>query len=605
MARYRQADEYFTNLFEGRIKVLIIIILFSYGILIFKFWKVQIAEGDVYKGFALNNRIRSVIIQPPRGKIFDSEGNILADNRPSFDVEVMIEDVPNDKKEEISQGLSEILNIPQKSILKTINLSRRVPYVPEKIARDIDICQLTEIQETREKFPGINVQAIPVRDYKKGKFASHILGYIGKISPSEYTQLKEKGYYIQDYIGRMGIENVMEGYLKGEHGGMQIQVDSRGYTDKILGSKDPVPGSDIYLTIDSALQEKVESVMQDKSGAIIVMDPRNGNVLALSSTPSFDPNIFVKPTQSAQINKIFSSKKKYLINRAIREQYPPGSTFKVLVAITALEKGTLSTRDYYFCNGKFYLGSLVFKCWYKYGHGNVNIIDAIRYSCNVFFYNVGHRLKVKDIHKWADQFGFGKKTGIDLDKEIEGVNPSNEWKKRNIGESWYPGDTINLSIGQGYMLITPIQLACYLCAIANGGLLYKPRLIDKIVSTSGEIIATNPVKVNNKINMSDKNYKIIRQGMAEVVESRYGTGSKARVKGFTASGKTGTIQMGFKENQINHAWFMGFAPNEAPEIAIVIFIENAVSGGTDAAPIAGEILDFYLYKRGKNIAKKD
>jgi len=605
MTKYRQADEYFANLFEGRIKILIIIILVFYGTLIFRFWKVQVVEGDIYKEFALNNRIRSVIIQPPRGKIFDSEGAVLADNRPGFDVEVIIEDVPVDKKEQISEGLSEILNISQSTILKTIRLSRRVPYVPEKIARDINICQLTELQETREKFPGINVQAIPVRDYKRGKFASHILGYIGKLSPSEYAQLKEQGYNIQDYIGRMGIEAVMEPYLKGVHGGMQIQVDSRGYTDKVLGVKDPVPGADVYLTIDSALQEKVESLMQDRSGAIIVMDPRNGNVLAMSSTPSFDPNIFVKPTPIILLNKIFSSSKKYLINRAIREQYPPGSTFKLLIGISALEKGTLSNRDYYFCNGKFYLGSLVFKCWYKYGHGNVNIIDAIRYSCNVFFYNVGHRLKVKDIHKWADQFGFGKQTGIDLDREIPGVNPSNEWKKMNIGESWYPGDTINLSIGQGYMLITPLQLACYLCAIANGGYLYKPRLIDKIVSNNGEVIEKKPVKLNNKINLSEKTYKLIRQGMAEVVESRYGTGSKARIKGFTASGKTGTIQMGFKENQVNHAWFMGFAPNEAPEIAVVIFIENAVSGGTDAAPIAGEIFDFYLYKRGRFIAKKE
>lgn len=600
MVRNSRAEEHFSNRFEGRTYFLLMIVICAFLFLVFNLWKVQVLKGSWFQELSKNNRIRKIVIPSPRGTIYDRKGIILADNRPSFDIEIIIEDIPKDKKIEISKNLASILDISQKKILKKIQLSRRVPYVPEKIARDVSIDKITKIQEVREKFPGISTVPVPIRNYRFGNHASHLIGYIGKLTSSEYKSRKDKGYHIQDYIGKLGIERVMETQLKGIHGGMQVQVDNRGYTDEYLGVKDPIPGNSVYLTIDHHLQIKAESLLEDKTGAIVVMDTRNGDVLALASSSSFDPNLFVKPTPPEIIRELFQSKNKYLINKATREQYPPGSTFKILVAIAALELGGLTVVDKYYCNGAFDLGKFTFHCWFRGGHGHLTIIEAIRYSCNVFFYNLGHKvLGVRDIHHWCDEFGFGKKTGIDLDREIAGVNPSNAWKRKTFGEPWYPGDTINLCIGQGYILVTPLQLACYVTAIANGGKLFKPKIIDKIISNTGKVIKSYTSEIKSEIKISSNTLKIVQQGMKEVVQHKYGTGIKARVKGHEASGKTGTIQMGTADNRIHHAWFMGYTPSDKPEISVVILIENAESGGTDAAPVAKEIFKYYYKNLGE------
>lgn len=599
MARSKRIEPYFLDKFEGRTKFLIVAIICAFGFLIFNFWQVQVMQGKWFLELSLNNRVRKLLITAPRGTIYDSKGVILADTRPSFDVEVIIEDIPKQHKDEIAATLGAILNMPKETVLSKIQISHLVPYVPEKIKTDIDIAQVTKIEELTDKFPGITIRPVPVRAYRFGSHVSHVLGYIGKLSPDEYKILKEDGYSLNDVIGKMGIEKTMESYLKGTHGGMQVQVDHRGYTDKILGIKEPVPGNNVYLTIDHHLQEKVESIMKDKTGAVIVIDPRNGNALTMASFPQFDPNIFVKPTNSNTIHDLFTDEKKYLVNKAIRGRYPAGSTFKMLVATAGLETGGLNLATRYSCNGKFFFGILKFRCWFPSGHGAVNVVEALRYSCNVFFYNLGHRLLgVNDIHMWADRFGFGEKTGIELDYEDTGINPSNEWKKMTHGEPWYPGDTINLSIGQGYILITPLQLACYGCALATGGILMKPRIVDKIVSCDGKIIKSFPTVTRSKIKMSPETIKIIQQGMTEVVQHRYGTGIKARVPGITVAGKTGTIQMGYKNGkQITHGWFLGVAPMESPEIVVVVLVEHALSGGSVAAPLASEIMKFYFKNR--------
>ena len=597
MVRTYRAEKHFIGMFEGRIKFIALAVICVFLFLTLALYKIQVIQGDWFKELARNNRVRKLLIPAPRGNIYDRKGVILADNRPSFDVEVIIEDVPKNKKEDIAKQLSAIVKIPQEKILKKINLSRRVPYVPEIIVRDIDIAAVSKIQEHREQFPGININPVPIREYRFKSHASHIIGYIGRISSSEYKQKKNSGYDINDYIGKTGIEKVMEDYLKGIHGGMQVQVDNRGYLDKILGVKEPVAGNNVYLTIDHHLQKYIETLMPEQSGCIIVMDVKNGNILALASFPEFDPNLFVKPTPSKIINELFQSKRKYLINKAIREIYPPGSTYKMLIATAALESGGLTVGDKYFCNGSFNFGKFTFHCWYRAGHGSLSIVEALRYSCNVFFYNVGSKiLGIQQIHKWNDNFGFGKKTGIDLDREAKGLNPSKKWKKETLNLPWYPGDTVNMAIGQGYMLVTPIQLACYVCAIANEGNLLKPKLIDKIVSNNGTVIKSFKPVVRKKIDISAQTIKIIKQGMKEVVQHKYGTGKKARVKNVPVSGKTGTIQMGTPAHRIHHAWFCGFAPSDDPEIAFVVFVENASSGGQSAAPIASKIVDYYFNK---------
>ncbi|MDX9702697.1 MAG: penicillin-binding protein 2 [Candidatus Auribacterota bacterium] len=605
MVRIRRAEEHFIGQFEGRIKFLVLGIFFCFAFLWFSCWRIQILHGEWFVELARNNRVRKIIIPAPRGNIYDRKGVILADNRPSFDVEVVIEDIPNEKKNSIVHKLASILDISEETILRKIQISRHVPYVPEKIVRDINMQQLNMIMENREYFPGISIQPTPVRDYRFGPHASHVLGYIGKLSSEEYKRLKSESYFMQDYIGKMGIEKELERYLKGEHGGMQVQVDNRGYTDDILGVKEPVPGSNVYLTIDHHLQMYIESLMMDHTGAVVVMDVRNGDVLAMASFPEYDPNLFVKPTSTEIIRELFQSKHKYLINKAIREVYPPGSTFKMLVALSAMESSGLTIADKYYCNGSFVMGKFTWKCWHKAGHGWVNVIEAIRYSCNVFFYNLGHKMiGVHQIHNWADQFGFGKKTGILLDAESAGVNPDKTWKKYTLNLPWYPGDTINLSIGQGFMLVTPLQLVSFMVAIANGGELLQPRLVERVVSNTGEVLQSFPRVVLNKIKMSENTYKVIAEGMKEVVQHDYGTGKKAAVKDIPVSGKTGTIQMGTPQNRIHHAWFCGFAPSDNPEIAFIILVEQGTSGGTYAAPIAGKIVDFYFKNKPQVLANQ-
>lgn len=605
MVRTRRAEEHFIGQFEGRIKFLVFGIVICFAFLWLSFWKVQIIRGEWFTELARNNRVRKITIPAPRGHIYDRKGVILADNRPSFDVEVIIEDIPKNQKDEIAAKLASVLELPEERILNKIQISRRVPYVPEKIVRDISIEQLTRIQEQREDFPGITIQPVPVRDYRFGPHASHVLGYIGKLSSNEYARLKDDGYFIQDTIGKMGVEYKFEQYLKGEHGGMQVQVDNRGYTDDILGVKEPVPGNNVYLTIDHHLQLFVESLMVDQTGAVVVMDVRTGDVLALASFPEYDPNVFIKPVSSEIITELFQSEHKYLINKTIREVYPPGSTFKMLVALSAMESGGLNVADKYFCNGSFQMGGFTWHCWHRAGHGWVNVIEAIRYSCNVFFYNLGQKVVgVHQIHDWADRFGFGKKTGIMLDREASGVNPDKTWKRGRVKLPWYPGDTINLSIGQGFMLVTPLQLTTYIAAIANGGEVLRPRLVDKVVSNTGEVIQSYPPVVRNKIDISENAYEVVVEGMEEVVQHQYGTGKKAAVEDVPVSGKTGTIQMGTRDNRIHHAWFSGFAPSDNPQIAFVVLIEHGTSGGTDAAPLAGKIVDFYFNNQPQSIAQK-
>ncbi|RJP57496.1 MAG: penicillin-binding protein 2 [Candidatus Auribacter fodinae] len=595
MVRNKRVEEYFSGQFEGRIKFIVFLIICVFGFLLYNFWRVQLLNGEWYSELARNNRVRKVVIPAPRGSVYDAKGIILADNRPSYDVEVVVEDIPSDKKEDIANRLSKILDMPETAILQTIKLSRRVPYVQEKVKRDVTMEQVTQIEEIRDYLPGITIRPVPVRDYRFGNHAAHILGYIGKLTAREYELLKGDGYYIQDSIGKMGIERTMEEFLKGEHGGMQVQVDSKGYTDEILGIREPNPGNNVYLTIDHYLQNHIEGLMKDNDGAAVVINPKNGDVLAMASFPDFDPNIFIRQTSKEDLKHIFSGEKNVLMNKAIRGGYPPGSTFKMLIAIAALEDGGLTVGDKYFCNGSFDFGQFIFHCWFRGGHGSVNISEALRYSCNVFFYNLGHKiLGVHDIHEWSHNFGFGEKTGLLLDGEIAGINPSNEWKKQRFGEPWYPGDTINLCIGQGYMLVTPLQLAMYVAALANGGTLYRPRLVDKIVSNSGRILKTFPIEKHRQIDMSEDTWRIIYHAMEEVVQHRYGTGMKARVEGIPVAGKTGTIQLGTPENRRHHAWFVGFAPSDDPQIAVVVLMEDARSGGTDAAPIASKIIEFYL-----------
>jgi len=522
--------------------------------------------------------------------MYDATGVLLVDNRPSYDVELYPNEISD--YESVVTTLSSILEIPKKKILRKTKRGSYIPYLPVTIAQDVGIDKVTVIEEQKPHLTGVNVHVRALRNYVYNDYAAHMLGYVGRITAKEYDTLKDQGYLPNDVIGKTGIEKTYDGQLGGKSGAMQIQVNNRGLKDKILSARKPIIGNDLYLTIDSRLQDVVETELAEKTGAIVVMNPKNGNILAYASKPSFDPNVFLRSNNRKDIGKLLTDKRRPLIDRVISGLYSPGSVFKIIVALTAIETKTINAGSRFYCPGYFMLGKARFNCWRKYGHGTLTLINALKYSCNVFFYKVGMQLGSTAISEGAKKFLLGQKTGIALPYEKKGMVPSPAWKKRVKKRSWMGGDTANFSIGQGFLLVTPIQVASFVSAIANGGIVYKPQIIHKIVRPKGKEITITP-QVRTDIHADAKNLAIIKKGMYQVVNERDGSGHKAYVKDLAVCGKTGTVEYGSRDNEKNHAWFAGYAPEKQPEICVVVLVEAAKSGGVDAAPIAQKIFKRY------------
>ncbi|MCK4947091.1 MAG: penicillin-binding protein 2, partial [Candidatus Aureabacteria bacterium] len=462
-----------------RLRILLFLGIIFLAVIVIKLFMIQIIDYVKYKEYSLNNRIRLVNITPQRGNIYDRDKRLLADSRPSYNVTLIEEDIKD--KEKTILFLEEILDIGRKYIEKKLGEYRYQPYTPVVIKRDISLETVASIEEDDLDYPGVVVERVPVRHYVYGSVGSTFLGYVGRISGIEYKSRKDKGYSVEDVIGRTGIEKEYEAFLRGRPGGMQVQVDSLGYRDKVLKTQPSVRGYDIYTTVDSDLQRDVEKTFKDiAAGVVIVMNPRNGNILAMASKPSFNPNVFSGSAAGEEISRLINNKSSPLLNRAVRGFYPPGSIFKLVVMLAFLERNGFSVSAAYTCNGEFPYGDTVFNCWNKEGHGQVSLLNAVKYSCNVYFFNEGLKCGVDSIINKAKSFGFGEKTGIDISGELSPELPSRNWKKRKFGQSWYEGDTVNLSIGQGYMLVTPIQTAVFLSAIANGGKIYRPRTVQYV-----------------------------------------------------------------------------------------------------------------------------
>ena len=578
-----------------RLRILLFLGIIFLAVIVIKLFMIQIIDYVKYKEYSLNNRIRLVNITPQRGNIYDRDKRLLADSRPSYNVTLIEEDIKD--KEKTILFLEEILDIGRKYIEKKLGEYRYQPYTPVVIKRDISLETVASIEEDDLDYPGVVVERVPVRHYVYGSVGSTFLGYVGRISGIEYKSRKDKGYSVEDVIGRTGIEKEYEAFLRGRPGGMQVQVDSLGYRDKVLKTQPSVRGYDIYTTVDSDLQRDVEKTFKDiAAGVVIVMNPRNGNILAMASKPSFNPNVFSGSAAGEEISRLINNKSSPLLNRAVRGFYPPGSIFKLVVMLAFLERNGFSVSAAYTCNGEFPYGDTVFNCWNKEGHGQVSLLNAVKYSCNVYFFNEGLKCGVDSIINKAKSFGFGEKTGIDISGELSPELPSRNWKKRKFGQSWYEGDTVNLSIGQGYMLVTPIQTAVFLSAIANGGKIYRPRTVQYVAQhdTQDKIKEFLPF-VRRDLLIRQKQLDIIKESMWKVVSERGGTGMAAAVEGFDVCGKTGTAEYG----KGTHAWFCGFAPRDNPEVVVVVLVEGGESGGKSAAPIAGEIFKSYLKNKNK------
>lgn len=540
---------------------------------------VQVLRFPYYSKLSKDNAIRIIPIEGPRGTIFDRNGVPLVNDRISFSVAVVYQELRN--REKMIRLLANILNIPRKDVESAIDKSAKKPYAPFTIVEDIDKDKAFILEEESFDIRGLVIETRSVRNYIYNNIGSHVFGYLSEISEEELENLKVYGYRMKDLVGRDGLEKYYDKDLAGIDGGVQIQVDNKGRQVGILGYREPKKGKDLYLTIDITLQEACDKVLEGKPGAVIIMDPNTGEILALSSSPSYDPNIFVRSEGSAERLKLLRNKIKYpLFNRAISGLYPPGSVFKVVIASAALQLKRIGLETHFNCTGTYILGRGKFGCWKEGGHGQQNVTDALMNSCNVFFYNTGRALGVESIEEFTHIFGFGKKTGIDLPEEAKGIVPGRIWKKIHRKDNWYEGDTVNYAIGQGYVVVTPIQLLDMMAIMANKGNMVKPYIVKRVDSKDVPGIGHKSIELNSNT------VKIVRKGLYKVVNDENGTGKRAKVEGAAVAGKTGTAQ---NPSGKTHAWFAGFAPFNNARICLVVFLEHGGKGGLEPSEMAKEL----------------
>jgi len=541
----------------------------------------QVVRFGYYSALSKNNSIRIIPIDGPRGNIFDRNGVPVVSNRLSFDVAVVYQEAKD--KQKLIRALSDTLKIPPREIARIFDKARARPYTPVTVLEDIDKNKAISLEEAGFDMGGLMIETRSRRDYIYNNTGSHIFGYLSEIGDDELEGLRDYGYRMKDLVGRSGLERQYEAYLRGSDGGTQIEVDSRGRQTRILGVKEPSDGKDLYLTIDIGLQDACDKLLGDRKGAICVMNPGTGEVLALASHPAFNPNVFVMPKSSEERVALLKDKVgRPLSNKAISGLYAPGSVFKVVTASAALETGRIRPSTRFFCPGSYRLGRAKFDCWKAEGHGSQNITEALTNSCDVFFYNTGRAAGVDAIEAYAKLFGLGRPTGIDLPDEVSGLVPGRAWKKSYRRAAWFEGDTVNYSIGQGYLLVTPIQVMDMMGVIANNGSLVRPFIVKRI--GDAYIQPERP----RKIGIGADTINVVREGLYEVVNNENGTGKRAKVDGVIVAGKTGTAE---NPQGRTHAWFAGFAPYDNPKVCAVVFLEHGGHGGLGATDVARGIFE--------------
>ncbi len=581
---------------KKRLSDFYLLITLCFVVIIVNLWYLQIIKGKEYEQRAINNCIRSLVEEAPRGEIYDRYGNILVTNRPAVNFSVIPAELEDYKG--LVEEFSVIMPIDYTYIKEKIQNKWQNPFQALTLKRDLEKEKIITIEEQKYKFKGILLTVQPERKYLFQSLAAHLIGYVNEISEEELKISTFKNLIGGDIIGKTGLERYYDSYLRGEKGSKNVEVDALGREIATINVENPIAGNDIYLTIDSNFQQFIEEQMVEKKGAIIVSDPSSGKILAMASYPDYNPNIFTQQMTTIQWQEIVQNKDNVMCNRNIQSIYPPGSIFKLVVAMAALEEGLINNSSIINCSGHYKIGDTLFRCWKESGHGNISIIDAIANSCNIFFYNTGQKIGIDKLNYYAKLFGFGSITDIDLPGEQEGLLPSDDWKRKTFNQPWYPGDTVNLSIGQGYLLVTPLQIHNMLCIIANEGYSYKPYNVEKIISQSGELVKEVNPELLNKIDISRETFKIIKEGMKKSVEK--GTGRLANIENISIGGKTGTAQNPQGEN---HAWFIGFAPFEKPEICVTVLVENGGDGSTAAAPIAAEIIKEYFHQKNNQKEK--
>ena len=560
-----------------RIPYSVIIILFA-ALAVSLFYR-QVMRYPHYSELSRNNSIRIIPIDGPRGDIFDRNGKVLVTSRLSFDVAIVYNQIRDRKR--LINVLSSVVGMSGDKIIKSLEKASSTPFEPVVIAQDIDKEKAILLEESSCDIDGFMIKTGSLRSYPYDKIGSHLFGYISEVSEEGLAELRPYGYRMRDMVGRDGLEKYYDAYLKGTDGGIQYEVDNRGRQTRMLGLKEPTSGKDLHLTVDINLQSVCDDLLGDRKGAIVVMNPKSGEVLALSSHPAYDPNFFVRPDASGERLRLIRDKSgRPLSNRAISGLYAPGSVFKIVTASAGLETGKINSSTCFFCSGSYKLGRREFKCWKKEGHGSQDIKAGLMNSCNVFFYNTARVLGVDSLESYAKVFGFGKLTGIDLPDEVKGIVPGRIWKRMHRKDNWYEGETLNYGIGQGYLLVTPIQILDMMAVMANGGKLVKPYIVKSVDSTD---IAHPKLK---NVGLKDETIRKVREGLFSVVNADNGTGKRAKLDGVAVAGKTGTAE---NPQGRTHAWFTGFAPYDDSAICLVVFLEHGGKGGLAPAEIANGI----------------
>jgi len=582
-----------------------ICIIFAFSVLFLRFTYLQIIKGEEFRLLSEKNAVRLTSIKAPRGLILDRDRKLLVDNRPSFNLKIMLEDAGNVK--ETVHKISQMIDIPFEELMKKISdAGQGAFYKPVTLQDDISRDHLAIVEAHKFDLPGVFIDIEPTRHYIYKKIASHLLGYLGEVNNDELLSGKYPNVKSGDSIGRYGVEKSFEPYLQGKRGGRQIEVDANGRTIKVLKTVEPITGLDLKLTIDLDLQQTAEKMLEDKHGAVVALDPNTGDVLVMASAPGFDQNDFVGGINSKKWKALMSDRGKPMTNKAIQGEYPPASTYKIITSIAALEEKEIDIHTTAFCPGFFRYGNRVYRCWNKNGHGNVSVIEAVTQSCDVFYYQAGDKVGVDTLAKYAMGCGLNKKTGVLLEDERKGLIPTSLWKKKRFNEAWHRGETLSIAIGQGYDLVTPMQMAVFIAAVGNGGTLYKPRIVSGIEGSQGNLIKEIPVEVTGKLPAGKKTLEIIQKGLLGVVENDRGTAKRIRLKHVKIAGKTGTAQVfsvksgeKLKTEHLDfylrdHAWFICYAPAENPVIAVSVLIEHGAHGSTAAAPIAGALIGQYI-----------
>lgn len=571
-----------------RLAILGLLMAGGFMLLGLRLHRVQIRQAHLYAGAQNRQSIRRVLLPAPRGRIFDRHGLCLADNRPNYCLAVYVEELRRrgrwqntiDAVDAELDNVARYLGVPRQITREQIaqHVRKRLP-LPLLAWQNLDARAMARYAEALEPMPGIDIYVQPERVYPRGTLASHLLGYVGRDRPAISNEVYH--YDVMGMRGRAGLEAMAEARLGGLPGGQLIRVDAIGYKHDAWPGRAAVPGEDLRLTLDAGIQRTLERLLAGRRGAGVVLDPRNGDVLAMASLPGFDPNL-LSPAISRQLwSALNRDRDRPLFNRAISGCYPPGSIFKPVVALAALEHG-LTPSFAYECTGAFALGRMRLRCWSVGGHGPLDMRRAIEQSCNPYFCNLGVTLGLAPLRETARGIGLGAPSGIDLPGEAAGLLPSDAWKRRVQRDAWRAGDTANISIGQGQLLVTPLQMAVCAATLANGGRVYRPRLIADPARPEGELL--------RDLGWSRAMRETVRGGMRDVVHAQHGTGKRAAVEGLTLAGKTGTAEYGAAGDGRKHTWMVAFAPFEAPSVALALLVEDGESGGITVAPLVHDLL---------------